>query len=92
MFKGASKLFSTKKPPFILFELLGKSFSRTKCSLDLLLSLRKLGYTIKTVDDMLEWNDNRIEVFIYDYSASTAINQIKLDIVLELEKLSMMRY
>jgi len=50
MFRGAPKLFANKKPPFIIFELLGKSFNRTKCSLSNLLdALVQLDYTIKIV-------------------------------------------
>jgi len=51
MFRGASKLIANKKPPYIIFELLGKSFSRTKCSVGKLLeALVELKYTIKIVN------------------------------------------
>jgi len=52
MFRGAWRFIEHKKPPYITFEILGKSFNRTKCKLpNLFHALLKLDYTVKMIEE-----------------------------------------
>jgi len=84
MFRGAYKLFSLKKPPFIIFELLGKSFVRTHCSFtNLLPALRNLGYKIMDVDGV-EWSPEKLDDFLADPDPRK-LQYLSMDIRLELK-------
>lgn len=85
MFRGAFKLIADKKPPFIVFELLGKSFARTQCSFSSLLpALRNLGYKIKNMEGN-EWSDERIDSFASEYPTEYKLKKLSQDIVLEID-------
>eukprot|EP01124_Arcella_intermedia_P014971 TRINITY_DN2150_c0_g1_i2.p1 TRINITY_DN2150_c0_g1~~TRINITY_DN2150_c0_g1_i2.p1 ORF type:complete len:359 (-),score=50.95 TRINITY_DN2150_c0_g1_i2:29-1105(-) len=55
MFRGSSEIFDQFKPDVVMFEVLGKSFERTKCNLpNLLNGMLKLGYNMRTLEGALE--------------------------------------
>jgi len=87
MFRGAPNFLSTKKPSFILFEFLGKSFVRTQCDFtELLPAFKKLGYNVctLTVGMISEWNDYKIKNFASDFPTQTMLSAFSIDFILEL--------
>jgi len=84
MFRGAVKLLAEKKPSKILFEILGKSFPRTKCDFRALFdSVNQLGYKIRTLNGIL-WTHKESKIFFEEFDSQDRLNQFSSDFLLEI--------